>query len=375
MKVAELRKLCMERGIAIPAKATKAELVGWLETADLNTPIEVAAETVEDGIIQANTLSIDPIALKDAAVGLTSALEEADKVRSEMDADPGTVADMKVSDIRICEDAIAAAIKEVDAKRLELTRMLTEPKKLVDSKCKELTEPLREMGEMYAESREAVYMRGYEAQYHDCCISNGVQALVETVPFDRFIAMHPRWTARTANPVKTQEKIAEEVERIAKDWATLQTMRSSMRFYDDAEIEFFNSLDVKRAIERNNQRTAEQERIDAMNREREENERWMREQEQRAWSEAIEQNHARYQQAQGTQELSQVPEFEEVEPEPAPTPEPPAEPARAPQVRSDGRRRYHFEAWMTDAELASFREWKNACGVGTGWTFREVQNG
>ena len=383
MRYNDLRALCKERGIAYPNGSKKADLVEMLERADLASPIEVEAVAVEDEIIPANALMIDGKALQAAALELTETMDVAATALGDYDVDDAALDAMAVSDIRICEDGIAAAVNEVDAKRKELTRMLTAPKKLVDEKCKELTEPLKALGLRYRDARESIYLKGYEAQYTECCVANGMEGLLDAVPFDAFMAMNPRWLTRTANPVKTQEKIADEVGRIAKDWRTLQSMRGSMRFYDDAEIEFFKTLDLKSAIERNGQRTAEQERIDAMNREREENERWRRERAMQADADEIES----FNRAIVEQQLNAyAPAFEAVEPEQ----EQPAGTARnayadeqahmrelVAEHVADGhpnRRRYHFEAWLDDAELASFREWKNACGIGTGWTFKEVRN-
>ena len=361
MKVAELKELCRERGIAVASKATKAELANALYEHDLHDPVEVEAVAIDDEIIPANVLAVDIEGMQRAAVELTEAMDAAATALGEYEVDDEVLAGMKVADIRVCEDGIAAALKDVDGKRKELTRLLTSPKKAIDDKVRELTDPLGELAGRYADARQSVLMKGYAAQYEDCCIANGMEALAQAVPFDSFIARHGQWVSRTANPVKTQEKIADEVARIARDWATLRSLRGSMRYYDEAEREFFASLDLNAAITKNEAVTAQQEKVEAMRREREEAERWRAEQAAK--------------QAQEPPAPVWTPEFEEVEPEPAPTPEPPAESARVPQGRDDGRRRYHFEAWMTDAELASFREWKNACGIGEGWTFREVRNG
>ena len=360
MKRDELAALCGERGIAFPSKATKAKLAELLEAGDLSSPIEVEAVEVDDQIIPANALSVDVEGMKRAAVALTEAMDSAATALGEYDVDDAAIDAMAVSDIRICEDGIAAALKDVDERRKELTRLLTTPKKAIDGKVKELTEPLKALGERYADARQAVYYRGYAAQYSECCIANGVEELERAVPFERFVAGHARWLSRTANPVKVQERIAEEVARVAADWERLRGFKDSMRFYDVAEREFFETLDVNAALAAQEKAARQQERVDALNREREENERWMAEQAARA---------------QAAQERPQAAVDYGDAPEPAPVAERPAEPARAPQGRADGRRRYHFEAWMTDAEIASFREWKNACGVGEGWTFREVRNG
>lgn len=372
MKVQELKRLLTDRGIGFPSKATKAELVELLEQED--QPIEVEAVTVDEEIIPRNFLSIDAEAMQAAALELTAAMDEAATALGEFDVDDAEIDAMGIADIKVCEGGIASAINDVDEKRKALTKMLTEPKKAIDEKVKELTVPLEALKGRYADARQAVLEKGYRAQYEDCCIANGMDKLAQVVPYDKFIAGHKQWVSRTANPLKTQEKIADEVARIAKDWEALRGLRGSMRFYDEAEACFFDTLDLNAAITRNKERTAQQQKIDAMNAEREEVERWRREQE-----------------AQRAQEPPRMPVFTEVEPEPAPIQEPPANAVMAREaafpeapmeaapavnaLRADGRRRYHFEAWLNDAELASFREWKNACGVGDGWTYREVRNG
>lgn len=367
MKADELRSLCRQLGIKASAKATKAAMVELLEAHDLEQPVEVEAVAIDDEIIPANVMAVDVGGMQRAAVELTEAMDAAATVLGEYDVEDEVIGSMAIADVRVCEDGIAAALKDVDARRKELTRLLTEPKKAIDAKVKELTEPLSELAQRYADRRQDVYMEGYAAQYEECCIANGMEALAQAVPFDSFIARHGQWTARTANPVKTQQKIADEVMRIARDWETLRGLQHSMRFYDEAEREFFATLDLNAAINRNKAVTDQQEKVEAMRREREETERWQRE--------AAERNARAWEAAQEPPAPAWTPVFEEVEPEPAPTPEPNPEPAPAPQGRADGRRRYHFEAWMTEAELASFREWKNVCGIGEGWTFREVRNG
>lgn len=345
MTINELRKLCKDRAIPYPSKAKKAELVEALDAYDLAQPIEVRAVEIEDDIIPANVLSVDMQAVADGLAGLTAAMDEASAVYGEMAVDEETAKGMSMEDIRICRQGIADARKAVNERRLEVTRMLKAPIDAINAECKKLDAVAEDGDAILAEAYDAVIMTGYRAQYCECCIANGLDAMVDVVPFESFMAKHPRWTARTANPVKTQEHIAEEVERIAKDWRTLQSMRFSMAFYDDAEAEFWRSLDVKAAIEANNARQARQQQVEAMRRQQEENERWA---------------------AQRAAEMPQTPVFTEVEPEPVPEQERPAEPARAPE-----RRRYTFTVLMSDAELAEFKQWKNQ-GIGDDWHCKAI---
>ena len=345
MKRDELAALCRERGIAFQAKATKAKLAELLDASDLAEPIEVEAVEIDDEIIPANVLAVDLDGMQRAAVELAEAMDAAATALGEYDVDDDVLGSMAISDVRACEDGIAAALKDVDERRKELTRLLTNPKKAIDAKVKELTEPLSALAQRYADRRQDVYMQGYAAQYSECCIANGMEALEQAVPFDDFIARHKPWTARTANPVKTQEKIAEEVVRIGRDWDTLRGLRGSMRFYDEAEREFFATLDLNAAIAKNKAVTAQQERVDAMRRGQEEAERWRAEQAAKR--------------AQEPHAPAWTPVFEEVEPEPAPTPEPPAEPARA-QLR----RMYTFTAMLSEEEFEAFKKWKRDSGAG-----------
>jgi hypothetical protein len=345
MKRDELAALCRERGIAFPAKATKAKLAELLDASDLAEPIEVEAVEIDDEIIPANVLAVDVDGMQRAAVELAEAIDAAATALGEYDVDDDVLDAMSVSDIRICEDGIAAALKNVDDRRKELTRMLTGPKKAIDEKCKEATVPLSQLGDRYKDARQSIYEKGYRAQYEDCCIKYGMERLLDLVPYEKLIAPHGQWVSRTANPVKTQEKIDAEVARIAKDWETLRGLKGSMRFYDEAEREFFATLDLNAAIDKNKTVTAQQERVDAMRREQEEAERWRAEQAAKR--------------AQEPPAPAWTPVFEEVEPEPAQTPEPPAEPARA-QLR----RMYTFTAMLSDEEFEAFKKWKRDSGAG-----------
>lgn len=336
MKVDELKREIRRRGLDLPAKAKKADLVAVLEQADLETPIEVEAVTMETDLVPAGALDIDMQAVQQAAITLTETIEQATTALDQYAVDDETLETMTAADLRICEDGLAAAIKSVDDKRLELTRMLTAPKKAIDTRCKELVEPLKELAARYAETREGMLEQGFRNQYAYSCETYGMTQLAEVVPYEQFIAMHPRWTGRTANPVRTQEKIADEVARIAEDWRTLQSLRGGMRHYDDAEAEFWRTLDVKAAIERNNSRDQEQANVERMRAEQAENEAWKAEHEV-----------ARDYVAEAA--------FEEV-----------------PERTEPVRQQYRFTVWLSSAEVTALREWKNSTGIGREWLFKEV---
>lgn len=342
MTVARLKELCDEQGIEYRRDDRKADLVRYLEK--YAEPIEVAAVPIEDGLA-ASSFAVDLTVVNDDITALTEAIDEALKVYGEAKADPDTLAEMSTGDISICEKQLADAAKAADDARLQLGRDYRKPLDMANARYKELMGPVTAMRDAFAEEREARRRGGLEATYVDFCTANGMESLPTLVPFQRILDAHPQWMRRDANAGKAAQKVEEVAQGIIDDWKALSMQRGSMRFYQEAEAEFFRTLDVSAAVKLNAQRTEDAEKIEAARAEREAADAW------RA-------------------ELTWTPAFEEVEPEPAKGPERPADGAVAPQ-----RRRYRFEAWMTDYELASFREWKNSCGVGAGWTYREVQNG
>lgn len=235
------------------------------------------------------------------------------------------LAAMDEKDIKACRRDVNAIVNSVEdgrkAVKREYMRAYDEFEAMVKellSEPKAISEQLKRALDAKEDERKALLRQGIEASYEDYA-----PALVPVVPFDRI--MEPKWLNKTYGPKKAVEEMYAKVDAIAKDWKSLQGMRDSMTYYDEAEAEFFRTLDLGSAINLNTRRTEEQARINALRAE-------------------VEANRAA------------------AEPEPVPEPEP--EPASE-TVQPD-RRHYIIDIWLTDEEKAFLLDCLKSNGIGYG---------
>lgn len=346
MTVAELRRLCDGRGVDVPSKCRKAELVAMLERLDAE-PVEVEAEVIGDGHVELVPAVIDAAAYLEARRSWVERMME-----PYADMDDEAICAMDADEAAVCRADLNRIINEVEAERKAIKARYNEPLARFEAEVKAMLEPARDGAarlKEYIDDQKRVQrdMRraGLEATYNDFA-----PMLVPVVPFERILEINPKWLNKSYNAGKAAQELEDAVEGIARDWNVLKGMRPMMRFYDEAEAVFFRTLSLAAAKEHDEMRTEEQARIDAM----------------KAEQEAYREPPA----------PAYKLDFVEVSPEAAQESERPVEGARGPNaVESDGARLYEFRAWLTDSDVAALREWKNACGIGTGWTFKEVRNG
>lgn len=159
--------------------------------------------------------------------------------------------------------------------------------------------------------------------------------LVDVVPYEKF--HDPRWTNKSFGVKKAEKELEEKVNALAGDWEALKQM--GLPNLAAAEARLFDTMDLGDAVKWAKKLEDDQRRIEAMKAELEPQETVP--EPPRVVSEAD-----LYAPTHEVDVISAA-VFEEVEEE---------------------RHLYRFRAWLTDSELASFKEWKNACQVGTGWT-------
>lgn len=289
--------------------------------------VEVEAEVIEPEHVELVPARIDSEAYLAAKRGW---LERMLEPYEGMDDD--AIAQMDVKEAKACHADLGRIIAEVEAERKAIKKAYNEPLERFEAAVKELLGPATEAKARikgYIDRQEAV-RRQLKADSLRAAYEEYAPALVPVVPFERIL--DPRWLNKTVSQPKAEEAMCDAVGRIAKDWELLKKMRPQLEFYDEDEAVFFRTLDLAEATAHDDMRKAERERIEAM----------------RA-------------------------DVEEYRAEAAAEPrEEPQEPTGGPNAR---RRRYMFTAMLNGAEVEALREWKNALGIGEGWTFKECDNG
>ena len=149
--------------------------------------------------------------------------------------------------------------KSLNQKRLDMKKRYMEPVVAFESKVAEVDAPIREASAILdaqikaLEEQEKVEKRSYLVAHYE----EYAGALVDIVPFERI--EDPKWTNKTCDLKAAFGEIEAIVEKIAADDAALDGLK--LEYHKDAKVEYFETLDMARAIARNNQLVADAERV------------------------------------------------------------------------------------------------------------------
>lgn len=180
----------------------------------------------------------------------------------------GTITNIDVDDAeqmrRVRKDRtyINGAINSLEDRRKAIKRAYSKPLtdfeddlKLRINRLKEAsatyTEALNEADKIARTKRAAVL----EEAYYDMA-----PALVPVVPWERIYERS--WTNKTHGEVRAKEDLAAKVAKIAADWETLKGL--GLENQEDAELEFFQTLNLSSAITHAKEALERKARLEAM---------------------------------------------------------------------------------------------------------------
>lgn len=180
----------------------------------------------------------------------------------------GTITNIDVDDAeqmrRVRKDRtyINGAINSPEDRRKAIKRAYSKPltdfeddPKLRINRLKEAsatyTEALNEADKIARAKRAAVL----EEAYYDMA-----PALVPVVPWERIYERS--WTNKTHGEVRAKEDLAAKVAKIAADWETLKGL--GLENQEDAELEFFQTLNLSSAITHAKEALERKARLEAM---------------------------------------------------------------------------------------------------------------
>lgn len=178
--------------------------------------------------------------------------------------DEAAIAKMDAKEAKACRADLNKIIANVEEGRKGVKRAYNEPLQQFEAGVRALLEPAveaRDMIDGYVKDKERIekelLRQGLERTYEDFA-----PALVEVVPFERVLAINPKWLNKSYGAAKAAEEMQDAVAGIAKDWEAFKAL--SIPFKDEAEAVFFRELSLQKAIEHVQRRKEEQARIDAL---------------------------------------------------------------------------------------------------------------
>ncbi len=180
------------------------------------------------------------------------------------DMDDAALAKMHEKDVKACRADVNHIIKSVEDGRKAIKKTYNAPLKEFEDKVKELLAPAREASEQLnavateiEDNRKELKRQGLENSYNDYA-----PFLVPVVPFNRLL--EAQWLNKSYSGKKACEELYAKVDKIADDWEQLKRNKEKMPFYQEAEAEFFRTLDASAALKLEADREAEQARIDEL---------------------------------------------------------------------------------------------------------------
>ena len=208
----------------------------------------------------------DELSITFQPASITARFDALDAKIDELLAD--TITNIDVDDAeqmrRVRKDRtyINGAINSLEDRRKAIKRAYSKPLTDFEGDLKLRINRLKEASATYtkaintadeiARSKRAAVL---EEAYHDMA-----PALVPVVPWERIY--EKTWTNKTHGEVRAKEDLAAKVAKIAADWETLKGL--GLENQEEAEIEFFQTLDLSSAITHAKEALERKARLEAM---------------------------------------------------------------------------------------------------------------
>ncbi len=262
MKVAELRALAEERGVAVGKGARKADVVRALEEADAGVrPVEAEVVEEEPGGIAVSllpgTLCADFAAL-DARI---------DAVLEPYEGwEPSAATEDELRQVARERRYLNGVARELDERRKEVKREYLRPLAELEGMVNERRDRIKAVaGRLKAVEDEADAARRAakeaELREHYEAVAG---LLADVVPYER--VADPKWLNKSPHVEECKRELEDRCRKAASDWEALKGL--SLEYADEAELRFFQTLDLGDATAYASKLAEDKRRLEAMKAER-----------------------------------------------------------------------------------------------------------
>lgn len=307
----------------------------------------VQAEVLENDLaITEQEFAIDLGIIADDIKALCKALSKAQTSARQLEVADDALAAMDYSVAKNFATSLNKDIAEVDSLRKKLKSDFTQPMTDTEAKIKAFMRPVVELQAKYkaqqtlAEDAEKLQkldeLRSYYeelAPFIALPLGDQTQALV---PFERI--QNPKWTNRTFALTKAQDEIEARVSEIAGQQALLEA--TALEYRDEAMAEFWATLSVEAALNRDRQLIDQAARARAL-----------QEEQQRLKAERLAQQ--REQERQSAERLAEF-EATEVTADEAATP---------PEAEDEQPGEYQMTVYLATTQLRQFTQAMSTLGI------------
>ena len=235
--------------------------------------IEVSAEVIEPAElaidVEGLTLSLD--GLREKAIAINDAIEEAVKAAGELEVGDEVLAAMPHDEARLHERSLSAAITAAEDARKAFNGDYDTPKKRVATAYQEAMEGVRELHSRYKARRvsaEEEIKRGHydalEGAYLDFMEGNGLGELAAAVPLERFA--EDKWwnsAAKGFSERNAENAMIKRATEIVADWNAVKA--APYHYPEQAQATYFRTLSLRDVNEQDARAWEEAQRVAAVN--------------------------------------------------------------------------------------------------------------
>lgn len=266
MTVKQLREYAADHGISLDGFTKKAEIIKVIETMSANVTTVSEPEVVEAEIIEdegestslevscnAGTIAANFDALNAVVDGIL-----ADYEGWEPSADDE-------ADVKQCKNNriyLNSLAKQIDEKRKFYKAEYMRPFSTFEAECTKVYDKIKavsnRLSDVEKQASEAYKVNKREALREHYEAYAGL--LAEVLSYEAI--ENPKWLNKQPTLEKAKIELEERVNKIAEDWATLQSFE--LENYEVAEAEFFRTLNLGHSVTYAKKLTEETNRIGAM---------------------------------------------------------------------------------------------------------------
>lgn len=205
---------------------------------------------------------VNPQEITDLILAMDAEINRCNEATEELQISDEDLAGYGYDDVKRFASELNGQIKQAEDARKDFKRRWQEPQKAVEAAFRDALASTVELRDRYkAELGKRDEQRRQE-RYELLCEFYEQEApkLAELVPIERFGIVRERISvAKSYSAAKEEAKLHAEIVKALNAWDAL--IENDLEFAEEAEAEFFRTLDLNAALALNARRKAERERI------------------------------------------------------------------------------------------------------------------
>lgn len=208
---------------------------------------------------------VDTQEVTDLILAMDAELVRCKEAADELAVTPEVLAERPYDEVKRLASSLSQQIKQADEARKQFKREWQKPQKAVEAAFKEALEPMNGLLALYKSEQAKREAQIRQERYELLCgfYEQDAPMLAELVPIERFGIIRDKISvAKSYSAVAEEAKLHAKLVKALNAWDVLR--ENELEFADEAEAEFFRTLDLNAALALNARRKAEQEKIEQL---------------------------------------------------------------------------------------------------------------